>query len=63
MLAKAHGPGRVVGYACLPARFAEMAGLRDIRGYNAIDPERLMNLMGLAVDHGFHPLSYALTQW
>ena len=57
------GPGRVVGYACLPARFAEMAGLRDIRGYNAIDPERLMNLMGIAADPNFTPLPYALTQW
>ena len=33
-------PGRVIGLHCLPASVVAMAGLNDIRGYDAIDPAR-----------------------
>jgi hypothetical protein len=56
-------PGRVIGFGCLPATLAETHGLRDIRGYDAIDPKRLMDLMDLAIDAHSPKYSYAMTQW
>jgi hypothetical protein len=56
-------PARVIGYNCLPAALAQTAGLRDIRGYDAIDPARLMDVMRLAENPGYESSSYALTQW
>jgi hypothetical protein len=55
--------GRVIGYGCLPATLAQAHGLRDIRGYDAIDPDRLMRLMDTVADPRSHRLSYAQTQW
>ena len=57
------GAGRVIGYGCLPARLAEIAGLRDIRGYDAVDPARLMDVLDLAREPEEHKISYARTQW
>jgi len=31
-------PGRIIGYNCFPANFAEATGLSDVRGYDAVDP-------------------------
>jgi hypothetical protein len=60
----AHGPpGRMVGYHCLPAALAQIVGLRDIRGYDGVDPARLVEVMMLAAGEGFRIPSYALTQW
>ena len=56
-------PGRIVGFDCLPATLAETHGLRDIRGYDAVDPARLMDLMAMAADPGSPAVEYALTQW
>jgi hypothetical protein len=56
-------PGRIVGYACLPAALAEICGLRDIRGYDAVDPGRLMDLMAIVRDPRAVVVNYALTQW
>lgn len=56
-------PGRVVGYHCLPARLAEANGLRDIRGYDGVDPSRFIDVMRLAMDKASPQVPYALTQW
>ncbi len=55
-------PGRVIGYKCLPSRLAEMAGLRDVRGYDAIDPARYIDLLGIGADPKSPNIPYALTQ-
>jgi len=56
-------PGRVIGIHCLPAALAQTHGLRDIRGYDAVDPGRLMDLMSLAAAPEYQAVPYALTQW
>lgn len=56
-------PGRVVGYRCLPARLAEIAGLHDVRGYDAVDSARMMDIMKIAAAPGSPMLPAALTQW
>jgi hypothetical protein len=38
-------PGRVIGCGCLPASLAMMQGLNDIRGYDSIDPARMVALL------------------
>ena len=55
-------PGRVIGYKCLPATLAQTHGLHDVRGYDAVDPARLMPLMAMAAETNSPALSYALTQ-
>jgi hypothetical protein len=54
--------GRMIGYACLPAILAQTHGLREIRGYDSVDPARLMDLMRLAADPRSPWIPYALTQ-
>jgi hypothetical protein len=55
-------PGRIIGQHCLPACLASMAGLNDIRGYDAIDPKRMVELLKTAVQPGGGG-PYAVTQW
>ncbi len=55
--------GRVIGYRCLPASLASMAGLNDVRGYDGVDPSRVIELLGLTSDGWSKGYSYALTQW
>jgi hypothetical protein len=43
-------PGRIIGANCLPASLALMCGLRDIRGYDAVDPARLVALAEIGGD-------------
>ena len=43
-LAKAP-PGRVMGYGCLPAPLSSLCGLWDIRGYDGVDPARMVELV------------------
>lgn len=43
-LAKAPA-GRVVGYGCLPATLSVMCRLQDIRGYDGVDPARMVDLL------------------
>ena len=56
-------PGRIMGYGCLPASLAMTQDLRDLRGYDAVDPARLMDLMELAAAPESKKFPYALTQW
>jgi hypothetical protein len=56
-------PGRIIGYICLPVSLAGICGLRDIRGYDGVDPGRLMDLMMIARDpRDTVPPNHALTQ-
>jgi hypothetical protein len=55
--------GRMIGYQCLPPRLAEMAGLHDVRGYDAVDPSRFIDLMTLAASPESPKPRYAQTQW
>jgi len=55
--------GRMIGYNCFPAALAQTHGLRDIRGYDSVDPGRLVALMNLAADPRFPSDQYAMTQW
>jgi hypothetical protein len=56
-------PGRVIGYDCLPAKLAETTGLRDVRGYDSIDPGRWVRLLRIAADPRSAVIPHALTQW
>jgi hypothetical protein len=55
-------PGRVIGFRCLPASLAMMQGLNDIRGYDAIDPMRMVDLLKLTAKPGGEK-PYAATQF
>jgi Bacterial membrane protein YfhO len=55
-------PGRVIGINCLPPSLAIMAGLNDIRGYDAIDPARMVELLETTAEPG-DKLPYAATQF
>jgi hypothetical protein len=55
-------PGRVIGVNCLPAPIAVMQGLSDIRGYDAVDPARMVDLLKTAAAPGEEP-SYAVVQY
>jgi hypothetical protein len=56
-------PGRIIGVNCLPASLASVCGLRDIRGYDAVDPARLVELTAAAGSPQSRRHPYALTQW
>ena len=55
-------PGRVTGVHCLPAPIVVMAGLNDIRGYDSVDPARMVDLLETAAVPGSE-LSYAAVQY
>jgi hypothetical protein len=56
-------PGRIIGYNCLPANLATLCGLRDIRGYDGVDPARLVDIVSPAADPRSKAHDYARTQW
>lgn len=55
-------PGRILGVKCFPPHLNMSHGLRDIRGYDGIDPARLIELLDIARDKRFESPFYALTQ-
>jgi hypothetical protein len=55
--------GRIIGAGCLPAGLAQASGLRDVRGYDGIDPARYARLLMLAAPPNSKHTSYALVQW
>jgi hypothetical protein len=56
-------PGRVIGLDCLPANLAATHGLRDVRGYDGVDPARWVDLLKPVADPASHMPSYALVEW
>jgi hypothetical protein len=55
--------GRIIGVGCLPANVAIMAGLRDVRGYDGIDPARYVQLVLLAAPPSSARSPYSAIQW
>lgn len=55
-------PGRVLGYKCLPASLLETQGFLDVRGYDGVDPARMVELLDLAREPGTPRLEYAAVQ-
>ncbi len=55
-------PGRVIGVNCLPAPIVAMQGLSDIRGYDAVDPARMVDLLATAAASG-EKFSYEAVQY
>ncbi len=53
-------PGRIIGADCLPASIALICRLRDIRGYDGVDPARLVELVDLGADPRSTTYPYAL---
>jgi len=56
-------PSRIIGAACLPPALASMQGLNDVRGYDSVDPERIVELLALAASPGSVRQEYASTQF
>jgi hypothetical protein len=60
-------PGRVLGVHCLPSNLNEVYYLRDVRGYDGIDPLPMMELLDRVRNPQFstpHDMPrYARTQW
>ena len=54
--------GRILGVSCLPPALNLMTGLPDIRGYDAIDPKRLLDVLEFARQPGTSSPPYARTQ-
>lgn len=59
----ARPPGRILCPSCLPPRLAETHGLSDVRGYDGVQPARLLDLLELARDARFSTPDYARTQF
>ena len=55
-------PGRVIGFDCLSATLAQACGLRDVRGYDGVDPEHWVELLQPAIDPHSLVLPHAATQ-
>jgi hypothetical protein len=63
-IAQAPRPGRVCGINCLPASLNQTHGLLDVRGYDAADPARIVELLELfRHPDSPPPLRYARVQW
>jgi hypothetical protein len=56
-------PGRIVGFDCLPANLAQVVGLPDIRGYDGVDPSRLMDLLKPLTSTKSLVYPHAMVQW
>jgi hypothetical protein len=54
--------GRILGVSCLPPALNLMFGLPDIRGYDAVDPKRLLDVLEFARQPGTSSPAYARTQ-
>ena len=56
-------PGRILGFACLPPQLCTICGLRDIRGYDSVDPARMVELLRTSAEPKARVNEYATTQW
>jgi hypothetical protein len=55
-------PGRILGLGCLPPQLSLTHGLRDVRGYDAVDPKLLLDILRLVQDPSVKSPRYAQTQ-
>jgi hypothetical protein len=53
--------GRILGIRCLPPMLNVFCGLRDVRGYDAVDPRELVELLATVQDRQFTTPEYAAT--
>ncbi|HXW88996.1 MAG TPA: hypothetical protein VEK33_00475 [Terriglobales bacterium] len=60
---KQRPPGRTLCISCLPPDLNLMVGLPDIRGYDAVDPKRLLDVLEFARAPRTSSPVYARTQW
>jgi hypothetical protein len=56
-------PGRVLGVDCLPPDLNLVYGWDDVRGYDGVDPRRLLDILQRAQKIGTTILDYAQTQY
>ncbi|MBC7967365.1 MAG: hypothetical protein H7Z17_15730 [Fuerstia sp.] len=56
-------PGRILGLMCLPPNLNQTHGLRDIRGYDAVDTHLIIKLIDALRDPAIESPKYAKTQW
>jgi hypothetical protein len=56
-------PGRVICMGCLPPKLGESHGLRDVRGYDGVDPARLVDVLETVRDTRNMTLTFARTQY
>jgi hypothetical protein len=56
-------PGRIIGAHCFPPNLGVTCGLGDPRGYDGIDPQRIVELVKLAADPQSSVYPYAAIQW
>lgn len=56
-------PGRLLGLMCLPPNLNQTHGLRDIRGYDAVDTRLIIKLLDAVRDPATTSPLYASTQW
>lgn len=62
-LAQDPGKNRVLGYQCLPPLLNSTVGLDEVRGYDAVDPARYVELLTLAAGPASVRLGYAAVQF
>ncbi len=55
-------PGRILGLGCLVPLLPQGYGLRDVRGYDAVDPARVVSLLMAVRDPSVPVIPYALTE-
>ncbi len=55
--------GRILGLMCLPPNLNQTHGLRDIRGYDAVDTRLIIKLLDAVRDPTVPSPKYASTQW
>src|SRR5262249_46835373 len=54
---------RIIGNGTFPPLLSAMYGLRDVRGYDAVDPQRFVELLSLGTDTNSPRPTYATTQF
>jgi hypothetical protein len=55
--------GRIIGINCLPPMLSQVCDLRDLRGYDSVDPARIVELLDNVRNMSSTRIPYALTQW
>jgi hypothetical protein len=55
--------GRIVAFESLPATLAQVSGLRDVRGYDGVDPANYVRLLMLSAEANVNDFGYAHIEW
>lgn len=55
--------GRIIAFESLPATLAQVAGLRDVRGYDGVDPANYVRLLMLSAKANVNDFGYAHIEW